>query len=1438
MLNRTSTTVIVRTLLLAGILLATLLVTSQSFFPAFAQETLETERIDFNENSEDSVAVYTATDPEEEDIEWSLEGTDEGYFSVDGGVLTFKTSPNFECPKQDDQGNCHADQTNTYNVTVVAQAGTGGESTTTKQPVEITVMNVEESGNLNLMTLQPKKDVPISPTLTDDDGQSSDNRNKDLVDVAEWQWATSTSETGPWNDINPSQDSSAGPDVTNFDGNDESYKPRKSDVGLYLRVTATYVDGSGENDPFTDEVDESKDTISMVFANPVVASDYVNARPKFRDRDPNTDGNQPDVMIEVKEDLKSGSNIGDRIEASDKGADGNEETLRYVLEDESGADRGSDYVFVIDSATGQISLGADKKLDFDDDDRQYVVYVQAYDPSSLPAEVEDRAKVTIGILNVDEAPAMEAADTADSDGLSAKSLAEFDSDTPGTTYDRSISTYTASDPEDDRNLTHNLLEWSLGSGGDSARFELIRVADSFAVDTTDNTDDCERASDNEGSFTTDGKVLLCLKDPADYEARDLSGNYIYDVTVTVTDSDGMKVSRDVDVTITNVEETGWMTLPHVQPEIGTLFKAEHFDPDGKRSVKSWQWATSTSPSGTWNDIDTSAAKTANYTPRESDFNSNTDTYLRVTVKYTDRCGNETPGCGDDELIKVSAEPVQAEGRNNADPVFVDQSSQTITAVEWAIDEEQASPITLDDKVGDVNYFQATDADDSNLTLSLTGLTGSESGKFAIVRRGTTNPIGVDEAGDVVTASSQYQLIVRESLDYEADTSHSFSIKAKDASGDEGTLSVTVTVKQVDEDPAFTSKEDSFSYEEDSTGRVATFAARDPENGTTLTWSLSGSDKDDFSIASNGALTFDDSPDYETPTDRADVAGTPDAESNDNVYEVVVQATDRTNNTMGLAVKVTVTNKEEDGTVTLSTGQPKITLDDAAMITATLIDPDGKVNDTLPLESGDTNLTGQYDVTTAATTEWQWATSTAATGPWNDVEGEAGTTSSYTLGESDAGLYLRATAVYSDGHGVDDGDTKADESKDMALVVSARVLMADYENKEPMFPDQEPDITGVQNATTTRKVFENATPGTLVGDPIAFMDEGGDGTQETLFYTLRDATPAPDDDIDDVEFFVIDSSTGQIRLSNAAADAKLNYESLDYNPPGDNGPGNRPDYQYELIVEATDPSNAASSTKVSIKVLNVNEAPKLEKATESVNVAATTTPEIDSDEPTADYERMVSTYEAMDDEDDNASLEWSLSGPDSEKFEFSPSSETVCDTTDTSVRTAKAARVLVCFDSEFAPDFESPTDSNGDNVYNVTVEVTDRDRNSDSRDVAVTVTNVEENGKVVLKNLVPEVGIPITAVLTDLDGGIRDVEWQWSYAEDDEVIDGATSATYTPVTGDFDPVPQILRATATYRDAAKKDNPFTAMDESKITLPGDSENPVKDADPQQQGPRVP
>ena len=61
--------------------------------------------MEYAENGDGPVATYTAVDPEGAAVKWSLAVVgdpvedDAGDFSIDGGVLAFKKSPNYEKPR-------------------------------------------------------------------------------------------------------------------------------------------------------------------------------------------------------------------------------------------------------------------------------------------------------------------------------------------------------------------------------------------------------------------------------------------------------------------------------------------------------------------------------------------------------------------------------------------------------------------------------------------------------------------------------------------------------------------------------------------------------------------------------------------------------------------------------------------------------------------------------------------------------------------------------------------------------------------------------------------------------------------------------------------------------------------------------------------------------------------------------------------------------------------------------------------------------------------------------------------------------------------------------------------------------------------------------------------------------------------------------------------
>ena len=130
--------------------------------------------------------------------------------------------------------------------------------------------------------------------------------------------------------------------------------------------------------------------------------------------------------------------------------------------------------------------------------------------------------------------------------------------------------------------------------------------------------------------------------------------------------------------------------------------------------------------------------------------------------------------------------------------------------------------------------------------------------------------------------------------------------------------------------------------------------------------------------------------------------------------------------------------------------------------------------------------------------------------------------------------------------------------------------------------------------------------------------------------------------------------------------------------------------------------------------------------------------------------------------------------------------------------------MLTFKTGSLPNYEMPGDADMDNVYEVTVVATAGGTGrsmAGTRDVKVMVNNVEEPGTVTLNKAVPVVGIEVTASLSDPDGRISGLTWQWALGGNN--IDDATSATYTPVEGNVGGG-NTLTATASYTDGEGPD----------------------------------
>lgn len=651
------------------------------------------------------------------------------------------------------------------------------------------------------------------------------------------------------------------------------------------------------------------------------------------------------------------------------------------------------------------------------------------------------------------------------------------------------------------------------------------------------------------------------------------------------------------------------------------------------------------------------------------------------------------------------------------------------------------------------------------------------------------------------------------------------------------------------------------YAENGTDPVRTFTSTDPEGGG-IDWDVTGTDADDFMIDARGVLTFNSPPNFESPTDRVVPDGDdddtdPDDAAGNNVYHITVRATEQVtegDDVRALSTEtdltVTVTDVNEDGTVTMNRIQPEV----GTQITAMLTDPDdGNQDPVVPLHVTGTVGTGADEVTLG----WTWYVS-KVTNPVANVEshwiaatGAGAATATYTphgdcvddkgtgndggcpaTGQTDndtdvdEGKYLRAVVMYLDMRRTDTttGVTPAMVRKQIG--VSLNPVRDEVSSDLDQIENPENGSPGFSSSGDyTREVPENTAKGMPVGDPVTAVDPNSD----TLTYDLDvdlldpgetvggvanrepgDADPTQADT--DRGFFSIDMATGQIMVAG----------TLDYDANMDG---------YKLYVRATDPSGETAHVEVTVKTADANDAPTI-MGSLPVGSTETTVPpaaselrvdEQDSDGSYTGAPDMVllglagsglgepNVFTAPDN-DARGQIFWTLTGEDADDFALSQSSDTPNPTGPTGL-SGPDEPIALRFKSP--PDYENPTDSNMDSVYKVTLVATDSNGAADSRPVTVFVDQVLEQGKVTLDQDQPLIGQPVTAMVEDPDNGVAIVTWQWQRATSTdpaadslewEVIPGATMGSYTPVGVDNDKTNRnendngyYLRVVSTYTD---------------------------------------
>ena len=1160
---------------------------------AFHVEDNPLVHIHYAENRMDPVQTFVSEDPEGAGIQWDIMGTDAANFTISGGVLSFKKSPNFERPTDiahpagelaDGEANpadpLNAVTNNEYVLSVrateVRRGGYTGHAKSSSVRVTVIVTDVEEQGMVDIDLRQPEIGVALTASATDPDGAGDADVGATAFNMAisspDFVWARSKVNDP---DVNVDNHWTAIDAATNA-----SYTPVDDDDGRSLRVTFTYEDRRG-------------------------TGKMRHGVTEFPVRMPITGNGSPDIidngMRTIAETAMVGDDVGAAIDVSEPNTE-DQGKLTFALDSAAGETRSDPVLnanddalaedinyFAIDKATGQITVDgnldheAGSVVNNDAGAGVYVVRVTVRDPSGTPLKAID---VTITVTAVNEPPMISM-----TQGMSEISIAEATGEGAYTLLaDSTDNRYMATDQELDA------INWSL-EGEDASDFDI------------------------EGVTGQPNQRKLDFKVAPDYEMpADANGDNVYKVTLVATD-DNMTGKRDISITVTNQDETGKVTLMPDQPVLGSPVTARLEDPDGGVTITSWAWywadddATenfSTINGDTGGKIDD--ATTPSYTPVKA----NDGKFLQAAVTYTDEFSapGTDPNTVPNTVRMTTANAVRVDAAAKRSPRFPSAATERRVAENTPATGAVGAPV------------MATDEDQDDATLTYV-LEGTDSSAFTLARYEET----VDN-NQVTRTTGQIMVGDTTMLDYETKNSYSVVVKATDSDNQSATTRVTIRVNNVDEAPMFMGEDADFAidHEEDDTGVVTTFRAPDPENAR-LAWDLMGTDARRFTISSSGALMFKESPDFEMPMDAAhtggdDATADPANDANNNEYVIFARATE-VRGSSGPAksamrrVVVTVTDKEETGMVDFNLRQPEID----ATITASATDPDG--------DTGQNPITDGMVDTSIDNASWEWFKSNVNDpaidneNQWDELDGE--TNASYTPSETDdavTGRWLRARATYSDRRA----------ANKVAYGVTEFTVRAVLTN------NGSPDITD----DGMRTIAENAAVGDPVGAAI-MVGEPNTEDHDKLTFELVSATNPTGTGTDllasnngalasDINYFAINKATGRITV-----DGKLDHEA---GSPANGADGSAGEYIVRVTVQ--DPSGTPlKSLDVTITVTDVNEPPA---------IAMTGDTEISVPEHTGDgtYTALTDVVDgnsyAATDQELNA-INWDLAGEDAADFEI-------------------------------------------------------------------------------------------------------------------------------------------------------------------------------------------
>ena len=657
---------------------------------------------------------------------------------------------------------------------------------------------------------------------------------------------------------------------------------------------------------------------------------------------------------------------------------------------------------------------------------------------------------------------------------------------------------------------------------------------------------------------------------------------------------------------------------------------------------------------------------------ESPLDSGADNTYDLTITAQDLVGNQ----GQQSLT------ITITNLNDNSPQF------TLSSTSFSVSENTTAVTTI----------AAADADGDDLTLAL--VDSGDSSLFSFDP--ASGALAFQQAPDHETPQ-----------DSDGDNVYELELSAFDGALS-SSQSITVSVVDVNEAPSFAEATMTVAVDENNDSIVYTATASDPEQGT-LIYSASGADADLFTIGSSGALAFNIPPDYEQALDSGA----------DNTYQLSIAASDGEYSTsQDLSIAVADVNEPPSfaaASVSLTTAENNLSF---AYTVAAATDPDAGEQLSYQL-SGDDQSAFSFDASTRRL-------AFVAT-PDYEAPADQNSNNAYQV------AIVASDSEYSASHSIaiavadlNDEAPQFTSATSEAINYSDVVLGAAVYSAQATDADADDQITYALGGADQQHFALDAASGALafaqspsLDDP---QDADGDNSYELIITASDQANNSSEldlsiivvDDIGSAPQFASDSMSvgfdenAVSTVYNALAiDADLG-DSVAYSLSGtdanlfsiDSSSGaltfvNPPDYEqpadadannvYELAITATDsPVGNQSQQSLTVTVNNVNDnLPAFQLSADSFTVSENTT--------------AVTTVAAAD--------------ADGDALTFA-----LITSTDAAAFALDSSSGVLVFDP--APDFETPQDSNADNIYQLELSVFDG-AYSTSLDLNVSVANIDE-----------------------------------------------------------------------------------------------------------------